>query len=127
MLRLRRLEIEDFGPYKGIQEFRLSDADGVMVVYGENRRGKTSLLNAIRFALLGQVVTRGSRPLQFQKVLNTVARAEGCSGFRVALDFTFGGHAYALTRRADLRAGATEPLRHDDFKPRLFLTRDGQA
>lgn len=127
MLRLRRLEIEDFGPYKGIHEFRFAEGNGVTVVYGENRRGKTSLLNAIRFALLGQVVTRGSRPLQFQKVLNTAARAEGRSSFRTSLQFTFAGHAYDLTRRADLRAGAAEPLRHEDFRPTLFLARDGQA
>ena len=127
MLRLRRLEIEDFGPYKGVQEMHFPEGEGVTVIYGENRRGKTSLLNAIRFALLGQVVTRGSRPLQFHKVLNTVARTEGRTGFRAALDFTFDGHAYALTRRADLRAGATEPLAHDDFKQTVFLQRDGQA
>lgn len=127
MLRLRRLELEDFGPYKGVQEFRFPDGEGVTVVYGENRRGKTSLLNAIRFALLGQVVTRGSRPLQFHKVLNTAARAEGRTCFRVALDFTFEGHTYALTRRAELRPGATEPLAHNDFKQTVFLQRDGQA
>lgn len=127
MLRLRRLEVEDFGPYKGVQEFRFPDGEGVTVVYGENRRGKTSLLNAIRFALLGQVVTRGSRPLQFHKVLNTAARAEGRSGFRASLDFTFEGHKYALTRCAELRAGATEPFTHDDFKQTVFLQRDGQA
>lgn len=126
MLRLRRLEVEDFGPYKGTQEFRFPDGDGVTVVYGENRRGKTSLLNAIRFALLGQVVTRGSRPLQFHKVLNAVARAEGRAGFRATLEFEFDRHAYTLTRRAELRAGATEPLGHEDFRSTLFLQRDGQ-
>lgn len=126
MLRLERLEVENFGPYQGCQQFTFPSNEGVVVIYGENRRGKTSLLNAIRFALLGQVVTRGSRPLQFHKVLNTEARARGERRFRVALDFAFEGHSYALTRSAEIRAGVDEPNGSDDFKAVVYLQRDGQ-
>jgi len=127
MLRLRRLQVENFGPYKGLQEFAFPDGDGVVVVYGENRRGKTSLLNAIRFALFGQVVTRGSRPLPYHKVLNSEAREDGNGRFRVSLDFSFEGASYALTRACELRSGITDPSSSDDFKSTIYLQRDGQA
>jgi DNA sulfur modification protein DndD len=127
MLRLRRLEVENFGPYKGIQALTFPESDGVVVIYGENRRGKTSLLNAIRFALLGQVVTRGSRPLPYHKVLNSEAREDGGARFRVALDFSFEGASYALTRSCEVRPGITDISNNDDFKTTVYLRRDGQA
>ena len=127
MLRLRRLQIENFGPYRGLQEFAFPDGDGVVVVYGENRRGKTSFLNAIRFALFGQVVTRGSRPLPYHKVLNSEAREHGDVRFRVSLDFSFEGASYALTRSCEIRSGITDASSSDDFKSTIYLQRDGQA
>ena len=48
MLQLKRLEVEGFGPFAERQVLDFPAAPGVTVVYGENMRGKTSLLNAIR-------------------------------------------------------------------------------
>ena len=59
MLRVRSLELEDFGPYRGQQSIDFSGQDGVIVVYGDNMRGKTTLLNGIRFALFGKILGRG--------------------------------------------------------------------
>jgi len=45
--------------FQSLGEFCLRSAsasDGVTVIYGENMRGKTSLLNAIRFAFFGKVL-----------------------------------------------------------------------
>ena len=36
---------------------------GVMLVFGANMRGKTSLLNAIRWALFGRALDRHSRDI----------------------------------------------------------------
>lgn len=126
MLRLQRLELENFGPYKGTQEFKFPAGDGVVVVYGENRRGKTSLLNAIRFALFGQVVTRGSRALPYHKVLNSEAKSNGERRFQVSLDFAFEGASYSLVRSTEMRPGIANPSSSDDFKTAVFLKRDGQ-
>jgi DNA sulfur modification protein DndD len=126
MLRLLRLVMEDFGPYKGSQEFLFPDGPGVTVVYGENRRGKTSLLNAIRYALLGVVVTRGSRYLDFHNVVNREARDEGREGFSVTLEFRFEDHFYSLVRRCEPRPGVESPRRNEDYFHSVYLRREAE-
>ena len=126
MLSLRKLVVEDFGPYKGAQEFPFPAGAGVTVVYGENRRGKTSLLNAIRYALLGVVVTRGSRQIDFDKVVNREARDEGRNGFRVTIDFEFNGQPYTLVRRCEPLPGVVDPSRNEDYSHSVYLKRANQ-
>ena len=81
MLRIKSLHLKDFGAFKGEQAFDLPDEEGVTVFYGENMRGKTTLLNAFRFALFG---ARG-----------------GCTQFR--------GSAASHARRCGIPADANRP------------------
>ena len=60
MLQLKRLDVEGFGPFAERQVLDFPTAPGVTVVYGENMRGKTSLLNAIRYAFFGTAQARAS-------------------------------------------------------------------
>ena len=59
MLTLCRVDVEGFGPYADVAVLEFPDGPGVTVVYGDNMRGKTSLMNAIRFALFGEIHGRG--------------------------------------------------------------------
>ena len=77
MLRIDRVELEDFGPFKGRQAINLPEAPGVAVVYGENMRGKTVLLNAIRFALFGKVLGRARREGSLHTIGNWEQAAAG--------------------------------------------------
>jgi DNA sulfur modification protein DndD len=126
MLRIERLELEDFGPFKGRQVLALPDDPGVVVVYGENMRGKTSLLNAIRFALFGKVLGRGRREGSLHQIGNWERASEGKFGFEVALDFSTDGHGYRLTRscrpRQDVTANGDE-----DYVVEWFLQKDGDV
>ena len=58
-MKIKSITLENFGPYYGIQHVDLStDAVApVVLIYGENMRGKTSLLRAIRWALYGKVLS----------------------------------------------------------------------
>src|SRR3954466_11514800 len=96
MLQLKALHVEDFGPFKGHQTITISTADGVTVIYGENMRGKTSLLNAIRLACFGKVVGRGTKVTSLHKVGSGESAAEGKFGFEVQLEFGDDGRAYKL-------------------------------
>ena len=98
MLRIDRVELEDFGPFKGRQAINLPEAPGVAVVYGENMRGKTVLLNAIRFALFGKVLGRARREGSLHTIGNWEQAAAGQYGFEVALQFQNDGSQYRLTR-----------------------------
>lgn len=127
MLQIKALHVEDFGPFKGRQTVALSGEDGVTVVYGENMRGKTSLLNAIRFAFFGKVIGRGTKQMSLHKVGNWERVAQGSYGFEVQLEFTDDGGAYKLTRTCRPRAGVSVPTGDDDYSVEYFVERDGNV
>ncbi|MFC7343227.1 AAA family ATPase [Saccharopolyspora griseoalba] len=56
-MRLHRLEITAFGPYRGEQvvDFDELAVDGLFLLHGDTGAGKTTLLDAVAFALYGQV------------------------------------------------------------------------
>lgn len=120
MLHLKSLEVTNFGPFKGRQRVAFDDAPGVSIFYGENMRGKTSLLNAIRFALFGTVLGRGRRSVSFYDLVNLEARAEGERHFEVSLELTHAGATYRLTR-----TGKPGPGGSDEYVASAYLERGG--
>lgn len=122
MLLLRTLSLTNFGPFKGRQLIKFAN-DGVMIVYGENMRGKTSLLNAIRFAFFGRVIARGSKAASIHEIGNWEEAAEGRYGFQVELEFSSHGHDYKLTRTCSPRVD--QPSEDKDYQVDHFLERDG--
>jgi DNA sulfur modification protein DndD len=120
MLHLKSLEVTNFGPFKGKQRLDFSDAPGVSILYGENMRGKTSVLNAIRFALFGTVLGRGRRAVSFRDLVNLEARAEGERHFEVSLELTHAGASYRLTR-----TGRPAPGGSDEYVASSYLERGG--
>ena len=126
MLRIDRVELEDFGPFKGRQAINLPEVPGVAVVYGENMRGKTVLLNAIRFALFGKVLGRARREGSLHTIGNSEQAAAGQYGFEVVLEFQDDGHQYRLTRSCRPRSGVV-PEQHSDYDVEHFLQRDGEV
>ena len=126
MLRIDRVELEDFGPFKGRQTINLPEASGVAVVYGENMRGKTVLLNAIRFALFGKVLGRARREGSLHTIGNWEQAAVGRYGFEVVLQFQNDGRQYRLTRSCRPRTGVV-PEQDSDYDVKHFLQRDGNV
>ncbi|RWM38730.1 AAA family ATPase [Mesorhizobium sp.] len=120
MLYLKSLEVTNFGPFKGTQRVEFPEDIGVSVFYGENMRGKTSLLNAIRFALFGTVMGRGRRNLSFYDLVNLEARTEGVRNFEVRLELMHAGAHYRLTR-----TGKPGPGGSDDYVASSYLERGG--
>ena len=125
MLVLKALTLENFGPFKGRQRVEFAQDDGVMIIYGENMRGKTSLLNAVRFAFFGRVIGRGSKATSIHEIGNWEEAAVGKYGFQVELEFSSGGHDYKLTRTC--RARVTTPTSDADYQVDHFLECDGDV
>jgi DNA sulfur modification protein DndD len=126
MLRLTRLHLTNFGPFKGSQSIDFPQDDGVTIIYGENMRGKTTLLNAIRFAFFGRILGRGRRDTALHKVGNWEEAAENkIFGFEVGLDLTHAGARYRLVRTFKPRPGVSEPQEDSDYAQDYFLERDG--
>lgn len=127
MLRLNSVELTDFGPYRGTQRYDFADRPGVELIWGENGRGKTSFLNAVRFALFGQVLGRGSSPLELTSVGNRDNDATIPQPFKTVLRFTHDGRDYQLSREFARRDPTQGAAAADDFYQRLSLVRDGDV
>lgn len=125
MLRIKSLHLKDFGAFKGEQAFDLPEEEGVTVFYGENMRGKTTLLNAFRFALFGKIIGRGRRAVSFHDMINWEARAEGARSFEVMLQITHAGAEYRLTRTCRPKGGTGTPAGHEDYVADYYLERGG--
>ena len=124
MLKLKRILLQDFGTYKGTQSVEFPDS-GVTIVYGENMRGKTTLLNAIRFAFWGKVISRHERELQLSDIGNWENTENGKYGFKVVLEFDALGVGYELTRLCRLQKGVTIPQSDADYAMEHFLKKNG--
>lgn len=128
-MKLQRLTMKNFMPYKGTQtvNFPNDPVRNVMIVFGDNMRGKTSLLNAIRWGFYGRAVGRHSSEISLHDLHNKEATLEGNWEMEVALQFEADGHGYELRRRSIKRPVVATPTRKEDFEVFTALLKDGMA
>jgi DNA sulfur modification protein DndD len=128
MLSIRSIRLHNFGPFKGEQRIDVPAASGVSIIYGENMRGKTTLLNAIRYALFGKVISRGASQVALHQIGNWEAAKESKTyGFKVVLEFEHEASLYELTREHKPRVGVGEPQSDLDYQQDYFLRKDGDV
>ena len=125
MLHFRKMTLRDFGPYKGEQVIDFTDQSGVTIFWGNNGRGKTTLLNAFRYGLFGVIQRRNGVLKNLSEMGNTEAASEGRYGFSVILDMTNDDDSYRLTRQLALRPGVKKPAGEEDFEKILSLNKNG--
>jgi len=115
-------------PYKERLElaFPQDNHRNVMIIFGDNMRGKTSILNAIRWAFYGEVVGRQSRPIPLQEIVNKDAASENDWKIEVHVKFDANGRSYDLRRTADRRK-LTLHSKPEDFTESIYLTCDGSV
>ena len=128
-MKLHSLTARNFMPYKGEMEltFPQDEQRNVMIVFGDNMRGKTSILNAIRWAFYGEAVGRHLRPIPLQEIVNKDAAQADDWKVEVHVKFDANGHTYDLRQVAERRPLVTKPSKPDDFTRSIHLTRDGSA
>ena len=128
-MKLHSLTARNFMPYKGEIEltFPQDEQRNVMIVFGDNMRGKTSILNAIRWAFYGEAVGRHSRPIPLQEIVNKDAALVDDWRVEVHVRFDANGHTYDLRRVAERRPLVATPSKPEDFTRLIHLTRDGSA
>ncbi|KQX66490.1 AAA family ATPase [Angustibacter sp. Root456] len=95
-MRLHRLQLEAFGPFatRQVVDFDLLSGDGVFLLHGPTGAGKTSVLDAVCFALFGQLpgARREGRPRLRSD------HADATTPPRVVLELTIGGRRLEVTR-----------------------------
>jgi len=116
-------------PYKGRSSltFPQDPVRNVMVVFGDNMRGKTSLLNALRWAFYGKAFGRHLREIPLNELLNKEAALDGEFVIEASVEFVADNHRYDLRRRAVKRAMVAFPTRSEDFEVIVGLQKDGVA
>ncbi|MGW7616949.1 AAA family ATPase [Streptomyces antimycoticus] len=121
-MRYQKLTVENFLVFKGEQVINIPDKDGVVVLYGRNGKGKTSLLNAFRWAWTGEVRKRSTRSLPPEDITNKVALGEASGASvrcRVRLEFEAEGAQWDLTRSLTRKG--------EEYSAELTLRRDAVA
>ena len=94
-MKIKRLRLAGFGPFKTEQvvDFERFDSDGIFLITGKTGAGKSSILDAICFALYGQVPRFSGTEQQL--------RSDHCAPNEpsyVELEFSVNEHDYRLFR-----------------------------
>ena len=94
-MRPLKLTIAGFGPYAGVQEldFEALGTSGLYLIAGDTGAGKTTIFDAITFALFGEASGDSREPAMLR---SKYARAEDPT--YVGLTFTYAGQTYTVRR-----------------------------
>lgn len=100
-MQIRRIRLQNWGPYRGTTDVDLAVGPSapVVLVYGENMRGKTSFLRAIKWCLYGELELQDGRTrLDHLRLVNTQELEEGPADYLVELELEHDGEVFTLTR-----------------------------
>jgi DNA sulfur modification protein DndD len=99
---LRRVEFTNFGPYNGrhVVDLGVSDGAPIILIHGENERGKTSFANTIRWCLYGRAKGRAGKILPTFSLMNWEALESRTYNMSVVLEFEHEGILYEMERHA---------------------------
>lgn len=119
-MKVKRIEITNFRQFNGSHsiDFSLDDAKNITVIHGENGGGKTTLLNAFKWAFYG---VTDLDPDEERKLLNTQALREAKDGGLVVqsvkIQFEHDGKNYEIMRSHKYtRSGdVAQPVDHPAF------------
>lgn len=123
-MRLHRLEMTAFGPFAEptAVDFDVLGADGLFLLHGQTGAGKTTVLDAIAFALYGRVPgARGDKRLHSD-------HASRQTPPQVVLEATLGGRRVRLTRSPEFERPKLRGTGTRLEQPKATLTwLDGQG
>lgn len=125
IMKFEKLTISNFGPFKDVEEILFSD-NGVVLVWGDNGRGKTSVLNAFKFLFSGKIRDREGRDDNYLSFINIEGKAEGNYSFSISLTLTDGDDNYEITRVVEPRVSGIEPKDSSDLLMSLFVNKNSQ-
>src|SRR5437667_3154076 len=123
-MKISGIALENFGPFFGKHHLslRVSPSAPVVIVHGENMRGKTSLLNVIRWCLYGSAQGRSGRTKETFRFISYDALDDGDFHMSVTIEFDHDGHEYKLERHVQSHIRAQSDI---DLAPTVHLRRDG--
>jgi DNA sulfur modification protein DndD len=116
-MKLIRLRLANWGPFENEQEilFESNPAAPVILVHGENMRGKTSIMRAIRWALYGtpQMALESVRPAIEEFANWNVRDAESEFIFGATLEFSHADQSFEISRLVKATRASGNAGRHE--------------
>jgi exonuclease SbcC len=112
-LRPLKLELTGFTCFKELQSISFDDLE-LFAIVGQTGAGKSSILDAITYALFGETSRLGSRGLE-QLV------SQGANGMQVALEFESGHERFRVSRAWSIKASERQ-VRFEKFDGVRFIT-----
>lgn len=109
-MEIDSIVIENWGPYLGRQVIDLSVTRSapVVVVHGENDRGKTSFLRAIYFGLYGEVKDKGKNIAVHELVSQRALEGLDEVKFSIEIHFNHEGERFVIERGGSARQEGRE-------------------
>lgn len=125
MLRFNKITIQNFGPYYGTQEIHLMPQHGVSFIWGLNGFGKTSFLNAVRYALWGSLANSKHANRPIVNFINEKAVAKG-ENMMVRLDCNYNDKHCVIIRLAE-RKPYSDGTTKESYDYSLSVSLDAQT
>lgn len=128
-MKLKTLTTKNFMPYKGEHtiSFPTDHQRNVMLVFGDNMRGKTSFLNAIRWCFFSKALGRHLKEIERVNIVNIDAAKENDWNVSVSIIFESNGHEYDLRRTMHPKEMIYKPKNDNDFLVEIGLRKDGSV
>ena len=116
-MKFQSISLTNFMPFYGEHNisFPESGAGNVVLIYGDNMRGKTSLLNAIRWALYGTTLDRYRKSIPLINILNKDAYDARDFRATVAIRFIQNRIEYEIRRSFQKKPLIDTPRSDDHF------------
>jgi len=114
-------------PYKDTHKilFPTDSKKNVVLIFGDNMRGKTSLLNAIRWVFYGKSWGRQLRSIERKNIVNWDSAGIGDWDVEVSIRFESNGDKYDLRRKMKPLELIVNPKKDEDFEIILGLQKNG--
>ena len=128
-MKLQEIVIHNFMPYKDKQkiEFPQHETQNVVLLFGDNMRGKTSFLNSIRWGFYGLALGRHMRLIPRVNLVNSIAASEDNWTMSIVLKFSHEGKQYELRRQINKKEHVSIPKNDGDFEELIGLKIDNQV
>lgn len=106
-MKISEIDLWNFRQFYGRETLKLAcgDEQNVTLIHAENGVGKTTLLNAVYWAMFGEVTPRFE---QRDRIVNFEAEHEGEQHAKVEIEFAFNGQQFRASRRFE--KNAREPI-----------------